>query len=169
MEDESKRADAFLKETLAHIDALDEGTKACAHGYPASTDLSALSLLAVIQANSERLEHRQHDHDTRSRKLLGVGQSILSSSCNIVSIPQYCPKLFIDTRIRLERGRNASFFFGAFNASVHSPDRSGFANTWHSSHFERTGQFATELSTDEQLRQEKMGNRLCVRTTGARG
>jgi hypothetical protein len=169
VEYETEPAEAFLKETPTYIEALDESIQACAHGYPTSTELSALSILAVIQANSERLELRQHDHNTRSRKRSGVRQSILSSSCNIASISQYCPKLFIDKRIRLGRGRNASFFFGAFNASVHSPDRSDFSNTWHSRRFQRTGQFATELSTDEQRRREKMGNRLCVRTTGARG
>jgi hypothetical protein len=116
MEDETERAEAFLKETL---DAVEKGTEACARGYPASTEPSTLSIgsRAVKHLTIGRPEQRQLDDDAQKR----CGQSILVSSCNIVLPLQYCHKPFIPRRMRVEPGRYASFFLGAFNTNVRSP------------------------------------------------
>jgi len=86
VEYKQERAEPFLKETLAHIDALDEDTKTYA----------------------------------RNR----LKRSILSSSDNIVSPVQYCPKVFIlgrkDYDLYHTSGDALELFWGIFNAGSRS-------------------------------------------------
>jgi hypothetical protein len=149
MEDESKRAEAFLKETLAHIDALDEGIGARAHGYP--TDLSAPSIrsLAVLQANIERLEQRQRDDNARSRKRSEVGPSILSLLGNIDRSSQYCPNPFIHWYRKFVSGRNASRVFEGLLLRARTPLKTEVAaeTLGIAVATDEVGNFATKLST----------------------
>lgn len=131
MADQQERAEAFLKYTLAYVDALDEGMKAYAHGYPTSTELVTLPIrsLAVkvrhAQAKIARLEERQRDDDARSRKRW-TGEAILPSSSNIVPSLQYCPKSFIVGRVATHTHKKhcsemlARSFLGVFDAGVRS-------------------------------------------------
>jgi hypothetical protein len=152
MQDEAERAEAFLKETLAYISALDRGIRAntganCQHGRLARSIRSLAVQVTHMPANVARLE--QPDDTARSRGPLGVWRSMLSSSDNIVPSSQYCPNPFIQWSNSLEPRRLTSLFLGAFDAGSHSSAKeSGFGNAWHSRRFERTGQLdATELSS----------------------